>query len=102
MYVQFIMVEVRNRQRVNLTINSKIWALCREKGKKYDLNWSQIAEEAFLGVLLQLQEVEKIVESDPLGLEASIVKSKLKNYINRACSELNAELNQELENQISD
>ena len=92
----------RQRQRVNLTIDPKVWALCREKGEKYGLNWSQIAEEAFLGILLQLQEVEKIVESDSSGLETSIVKSKLKNYINRACSELNEELNQELEDQMSD
>ena len=89
-------VENKQRQRVNLTIDPEIWALCREKGKEYNLNWSQIAEEAFLGILLQLQEIEKVVKSDSLGLKSSIVKSKLKNYVSRACSEMNAELNQKL------
>ena len=95
----------KKRRRINLTVNSDIWETCQKKGQEYDLNWSEIAEEAFLGVLLQLQEVEKIVQSassSPSDLRASMVKSQLKNYINSTCVALNTELNKELEVQILD
>ncbi len=99
------MEEARYRQRVNLTIDPNVWAECRQKSKEYGLNWSEIAEEAFLGVLLQLREVERIVQSassSPPELKASIVKSQLRDYINGTCVELSTELNQELEGQIPD
>ena len=105
MRVVLTMAKKERRQRINLTVDPDIWSLCRKKGQEYDLNWSEIAEEAFLSVLLQLQEIEKIVQSAssaPSDLKASIVKSKLKNYINSTCVELNTELNQELEVQILD
>ena len=96
------MVKAERRQKVNLTIDAQLWALCREKGRKYDLNWSQIAEEAFLNVLLQLQEVEKIVQSTSPNLEPSVVKSKLRNYINRLYLQLGQELNKQLEAKMPD
>lgn len=96
------MVKAERRQKVNLTIDAQLWALCRQKGRKYDLNWSQIAEEAFLNVLLQLQEVEKIVQSTTPNLEPSVVKSKLRNYINRLHLQLGQELNEQLEAKMPD
>ena len=96
------MAKKKRRCKVSLTLNPDVWARCKEKGEKYDLNWSQVAEEAFLAVLLQLEQVENIVESVPPDLEASVVKSKLKNYINDLQSQVNKQVNQELEVQIPD
>ena len=96
------MVKKKRRCKVSLTLNPDVWARCKEKGEKYDLNWSQVAEEAFLAVLLQLEQVENIVESVPPDLEASVVKSKLKNYINDLQSQVNRQVHQELETQIPD
>ena len=87
-----------NKKRVNLSIDPQVWARCREKGKKFGLNWSQIAEEAFVGILLQLEELEKIIDSIPSELQASVAKTKLKDFIGRSY----AELNQELEENIPD
>ena len=96
------MAKKKRRCKVSLTLNPDVWARCKEKGEKYDLNWSQVAEEAFLAVLLQLEQVENIVESVPPDLEASVVKSKLKNYINDLQSQVNKQVHQELEAQIPD
>ena len=96
------MVKKKRRCKVSLTLNPDVWARCKEKGEKYDLNWSQVAEEAFLAVLLQLEQVENIVESVPPDLEASVIKSKLKNYINDLQSQVNGQVYQELEVQIPD
>ena len=96
------------RQRVNLTIDSRVWAECKEKRKKYQLNWSQIAEQAFVAVLLQLNEVERIVKSSSTSsgnLDSLVVKSQLSDYIARTCVGLENELkeiSQELEAQIPD
>ena len=87
-----------NKKRVNLSIDPGVWARCREKGKKFGLNWSQIAEEAFVGILLQLDQLEKIIDSIPPELQASVAKTKLKDFIERS----HADLNQELEDNISD
>ena len=86
------------KKRVNLSIDPQVWARCREKGKKFGLNWSQIAEEAFVGVLLQLDELEKIIVSIPPELQVSVAKTKLKDFVERSY----IQLNQELEDSISD
>ena len=96
------MVKKKRRCKVSLTLDPELWAKCKEKGEKYDLNWSQIAEEAFLAVLLQLEQVENIVNSVPSGLEASVVKSKLRNYINDLQTQVNQQVHQELDVQIPD
>ena len=102
------MSKARYKRKITLTVDSELWAECRQKRKEYGLNWSQIAEQSFLAVLLQLREVEKIVKSASTGssgLDASIVKSQLNDYISRTCSQVNEdfkEMSQELEVQIPD
>ena len=76
------MIKKKKRCKVSLTLNPDLWARCKEKSEEYGLNWSQIAEEAFLAVLLHLEQIENTVKSVSSDLEASVVKSKLKNYIN--------------------
>ena len=92
------------RRQISLTVTPELWDRCREKGKKYGLNWSQIAEEAFLAVLLQLDQVENVVESVsksvPSDLQASVVKSKLRSHINDLQTQVNQQINKELEAQI--
>lgn len=88
----------QGHKRVNLSIDAQVWARCKEKGKKFGLNWSQIAEEAFAGVLLQLDELEKIMNSVPPELQASVAKTKLKDFIEYS----QAQLNQELDDNIPD
>ena len=93
------MAKKKRRCKVSLTLNPDLWARCKEKGEEYGLNWSQIAEETFLAVLLQLEQIENVVKSVPSDLEASVVKSKLKNYINDLQSH---QVHQELEEQMPD
>ena len=98
----------KHKRKITLTVDPDLWAECREKRKKYGLNWSQIAEQAFLGVLLQLREIENIIESssvDSLGLDTSIVKSRLNDYVSRTFSQLDTELEEvgrEIDIQIPD
>ena len=96
------MIKKKRRCKVSLTLNPDLWARCKEKGEEYGLNWSQIAEETFLAVLLQLEQIENVVKSVPSDLEASVVKSKLKNYINDLQSHVNQQVHQELEEQMPD
>ena len=102
------MAKTRHKKKITLSVDPKLWAECWEKRKKYGLNWSQIAEQAFLAVLLQLEEVEKIVESastDSSNLDTSIVKSRLNDYVSRTFSQLNEdfeEVSQEIEAQMPD
>ena len=102
------MTKTKYKRKITLSVDPDLWAECREKRKKYGLNWSQIAEQAFLGVLLQLREVEKIVEAastDSSSLDTSIVKSQLNDYVSRTFSQLNKdfeEVSKELEDQILD
>ena len=105
---KLIVSKTKYKRKITLTVDPDLWAECREKRDKYGLNWSQIAEEAFLGVLLQLREIEKIIDSAPKdssGLDTSIVKSRLNDYVNRAFSKLNTELEEvtrEIDTQIPD
>ena len=85
------MAKKKRRCKVSLTLNPDLWARCKEKG-----------EETFLAVLLQLEQIENIVKSVPSDLEASVVKSKLKNYINDLQSQVNRQVHQELEEQMPD
>ena len=105
---KLILSGTKCRRKITLTVDSDLWAECREKRKRYGLNWSQIAEEAFLGVLFQLREIEKIVDSsstDSSSLDALVVKSRLKDYVSRTFLRLNKELEEvsrEIDIQISD
>ena len=102
------MARTKHRRKITLTVDPELWAECREKRKQYGLNWSRIAEQAFLAVLLQLEEVEKIVESASVNssnLDTSIVKSRLNDYVNRTFLQLNEdfeEVSQEIEAQMPD
>ena len=99
-------VKGNDKSKITLSVDAKLWAECREKSKQYGLVWSQVAEEAFLAVLLQLKEVEKIVESasdDTGNLDISMVRSQLQDYISRVNVGLGAnfeEIAKELEVQI--
>ena len=101
--MNLIVSETKYKRKITLSVDPDIWAECREKRKKYGLNWSQIAERAFLAVLLQLREVEKIVGAasiDSSSLDTSIVKSQLNDYVSRTFLQLNKdfeEISKELE-----
>ena len=80
------MTKKKKRRRINLTVNSDIWDLCQEKGHEYDLNWSEVAQQAFLAVLLKMQSLEdeaKLEASRVPNLNYSVIQSQLKSYINR-------------------
>ena len=102
------MTKISQRKKITLTVDAELWSECKQRSKEYGLVWSQVAEQAFLAVLLQLREVEKIVKSNSLdsgGLDTSIVKSQLSDYIARTCTGLETdlkEISQELEVQIPD
>ena len=91
-----IIVSKSRRKRINLSIDSEVWAKCSEKGKKFGLNWSQIAEEAFVNVLLHMNELEKILDSIPPELQASVAKTKLKDLIEQSYTQLNQELEENI------
>ena len=84
------------KKRVGLTIDPEVWARCQEIGKKFDLNWSQIAEEAFVNVLQHMEELEKILNSMPSDLQRSAAKANLKGFIERTYTDLNQELEEEI------
>ena len=81
-----------NKQRISLTVDPEVWACCRQKSKEYGLNWSEIAEQAFAAVLVQLDQMEKIVHSAPLGTGRALVKSQLKAYLGDAFADSYREL----------
>ena len=91
------MAKIREKKKITLNVDAELWAECREKRKQYGLIWSEVAEQAFLAVLLQLREVEKIVKSsssDSETLDNSIVKSQLNAYITRTCAGLEDSFNE--------
>ena len=102
------MAKISQRKKITLTVDAELWAECKQRSKEYGLVWSQVAEQAFLAVLLQLREVEKIVKSNSLdsgSLDTSMVKSQLSDYIARTCVGLGnefEEISQELKAQIPD
>lgn len=85
-----------NKQRISLTVDPDIWVRCRQKSKEYGLNWSEIAEQAFAAVLVQLEQMERIVQSAPSGTGRALVKSQLRAYLGEALADSYQEL-EELE-----
>ena len=80
------------RKKINLSIDSEVWARCQKVRKRFGLNWSQIAEEAFVNVLVHMEELEKILDTIPPELQASVAKTKLKDFVKQTYSQLNQEL----------
>ena len=80
------MTKKKRRRRINLTVNSDIWDICQEKGQEYDLNWSEVAQRAFMAVLIKMEMLEDEINyeaaSNP-SLNSMIIESRLKSYINR-------------------
>lgn len=80
------------RRRINLTIDPELWERCQRVGKKFGLNWSRIAEETFFNVLSQMEELEKILDSIPPELQASMAKANLRKFVEQTYGDLNQEL----------
>ncbi len=53
------------RRRINLTVESEVWRRCQELAIRFPfLNWSEIAENAFLQILVLFDEVVQIDNDD--------------------------------------
>lgn len=76
------------KHRVGLTISPEVWQECRQRSKELDINWSQVAEDAFVAVLGQLTEIERLIASAPPGSSTALIKTYLKAYVGDefACS----------------
>ncbi len=59
------MVKHHNKERVNLTIDAQVWAECLEARQLLNINWSEVAEQAFIVVLAQTRKVLEVVASVP-------------------------------------
>ena len=81
-----------NKQRISLTVDPEVWVRCRQKSKEYGLNWSEIAEQAFSAVLIQLEQMERVIHSAPSGTGRALVKSQLKGYLAEAFADSCREL----------
>ena len=84
------------RKRISLTIDPDVWERCQSIGKEFGLNWSQIAEEAFVNVLYQMEELKKILDTMPPELRKSAAKANLKKFLQQTHTELNQELEEEI------
>ena len=84
------------RKKINLSIDSEVWVRCQKVRRRFGLNWSQIAEKAFVNVLVHMEELEKILDSIPPELQASVAKTKLRDFVERSYSQLNQELGENI------
>ena len=84
------------RKKINLSVDPEVWARCQKVRKRFGLNWSQIAEEAFVNVLVHMEELEKVLDSIPPELQASVAKTKLRDFVERSYSQLNQELEENI------
>ena len=94
------MTKKKRRRRINLTVNNDIWDLCQKKGQEYDLNWSEVAQQAFLAVLLRMQQLERDANFEAAHspkLKYSVIQSQLKNYINREFLSIDVDFRDPLE-----
>lgn len=60
------------RKRINLTVESEVWRRCQELAIRFPfVNWSEIAENSFLQILVLFDEVLQIDdESQPKDVES--------------------------------
>jgi len=60
------------RKRINLTVEAEVWRRCQELAIRFPfINWSEIAENSFLQILVLFDEVLQIDdESQPKDVES--------------------------------
>ena len=69
------------KQRIGLSIDPVVWGRCREKSKELGVNWSLVCEDAFVGVLAQLDKIQALVEASPNGASTAVIRSYLKAHV---------------------
>jgi len=83
----------RLKKSFNLYITPEVYHRCKELSKTLGVNWSFVAESAFVGLIAQIDEMQRIIqEHKQSGQSVELLKAQLHLFVQQSYEKLEAEI----------
>ena len=84
---------MRTKHRITMNVSEHVYLRCAELRTKYGVNWSQVAEAAFVSVIKQFDEIYPLIrDAKESGTSLASVQVLLREHAASAARLIDAEI----------
>lgn len=78
-------ISFMSRKRIAFSVDADVYSATRSLANEYDINLSEIVNNALLSLLLPLREVDKVIKQNPERLSPELARA----YVNQKLVQVN-------------